>query len=243
VPRVALKVLLLNNFRLSFLLALFCLAGCNDNANQTSVPTPIGDVASMGSKSNIPLGNGFDFYVLSLSWSPHYCASKGGKGDAQQCGAAKPFGFIVHGLWPQNERGYPEYCATSKEPTRDEIRSVLDLTPSYGLVRHEWEKHGTCSGLLPAQYFIAMRAARQAVTIPPQFANIKRAISLSANQIENSFTQSNSGLNSQSIAVDCDRQKLAEVRICFTKTMQFRACPEVDRAGCRSQSLTIEPIK
>ena len=54
----------------------------------------------------------FDFYVLSLSWSPSYCAEaeeRGSGGRSQQC-SGRPFSFVVHGLWPQYESGYPEYC-------------------------------------------------------------------------------------------------------------------------------------
>jgi ribonuclease T2 len=242
VPRVALNSYLAMKYRIVLLLAALVVASCSDNSKQ-SAPTPVANVATDAQSSAVPIGSGFDFYVLSLSWSPRYCASKGGGGDPQQCRAAKPFGFIVHGLWPQNEKGYPQYCATSNEPSRDEIRSVLDLTPSSGLVRHEWEKHGSCSGLSPSDYFSAMRAARAAVKMPAQFTSAPRPISLSANQIENSFVQANPGLASGGIAVDCYRSKLAEVRICLTKDMQFRECPEVDRAGCRAQSITIEPIK
>src|SRR4051794_20103111 len=56
----------------------------------------------------------FDYYVLSRSWSPSFCeaaAERGSSGRSQQaqCGE-RPFSFVVHGLWPQYERGFPEYC-------------------------------------------------------------------------------------------------------------------------------------
>jgi ribonuclease T2 len=229
--------------------ALIMLVGCGDSGEQqsTTIPTPIANAAQPSQKlprqAAIPQGRGFDFYVLSLSWSPHYCALKNGTGDPQQCRSSKPFGFIVHGLWPQYERGYPESCAIRAEPTREEIGSVTDLTPSPGLVRYEWKKHGTCSGLTPPDYFKVMRKAREIINIPPQLNSVPRAIALSASQIENAFVQSNPSLTAQAIAVDCDRQKLAEVRICLTKSLEFRTCPEVDRAGCRAQSISIEPIK
>lgn len=235
-PRFALRALLLGGALL--------LSACGEQSDKTVSPIS-GTEPNNAAADKIPVlvGSSFDFYVLSLSWSPQYCASKGRSADTQQCKSTKPFGFIVHGLWPQNERGYPKDCTTSLAPTRDEIRAIADLTPSAGLVRHEWQKHGSCSGLSPDNYFKAVRAAHQAVVIPAQFKNSRSTFSLSANQIENSFMQSNPLLKSNAIAVACDSQKLTEVRVCMTKSMQFRACPEVDRAGCRVQTVTIEPVK
>ena len=93
----------------------------------------------------------FDFYVLSLSWSPSFCeqASERGNGgrSGAQCGG-RPFSFVVHGLWPQYERGFPEYCQRSAEwLDRNIMTSMLDLMPAPGLIFNEWKKHGTCSGL------------------------------------------------------------------------------------------------
>ncbi|EEX90586.1 ribonuclease T2 [Brucella ceti M644/93/1] len=95
----------------------------------------------------------FDFYVLSLSWSPSYCASQGPRANQQQCGVRRPFGFVVHGLWPQNERGYPANCQVDNMRSRGSyvprriISSLSDIIPSAGLIAHQWRKHGSCSGL------------------------------------------------------------------------------------------------
>ena len=71
-------------------------------------------------------GTGFDFYVLSLSWSPSYCEAEGDDANRQQCEAARPYAFVVHGLWPQFERGFPQECATDepKVPQRDAARAL-----------------------------------------------------------------------------------------------------------------------
>src|SRR3974390_868724 len=76
----------------------------------------------------------FDFYVLSLSWSPSFCAAAAergrGRGDGRQCGA-RPYSFVVHGLWPQYERGFPEYCETPAPRLNYRIMtSMLDLMPA-----------------------------------------------------------------------------------------------------------------
>ena len=53
----------------------------------------------------------FDFYVLSLSWSPSFCEAtqERGRESKEQCGE-RPYSFVVHGLWPQYEKGFPEFC-------------------------------------------------------------------------------------------------------------------------------------
>jgi ribonuclease I len=43
----------------------------------------------------------FDYYLLTLSWSPTFCLTH--KDDAQCSG--KGYGFVLHGLWPQYAKG------------------------------------------------------------------------------------------------------------------------------------------
>ena len=50
----------------------------------------------------------FDYYVVSLSWSPNWCERTGNARGSQQCDPQKAFGWILHGLWPQYERGWPQ---------------------------------------------------------------------------------------------------------------------------------------
>ena len=99
----------------------------------------------------------FDFYVLSLSWSPSFCAASAerhnGGTPSLQCGA-RPYSFVVHGLWPQYVKGFPEYCQVpSPRLYHGIVSSMLDLMPAPRLVYNEWDKHGTCSGLAPRDVF------------------------------------------------------------------------------------------
>lgn len=187
----------------------------------------------------------FDFYVLSLSWSPTFCALPQGKNSKEQCGTDKTFGFIVHGLWPQNEKGYPEFCA-SMEPRRVPEalgRDYLDIMPSMGLIGHEWRKHGSCSGLSQKDYFDKTRAAFGKIRLPTDIATATTAQTLSAEQIEQSFIRDNPGLRAESIAVGCERNRLEEVRICLTKELSFRPCADVDRKGCSLNRITVPPAR
>ncbi|MBB3971580.1 ribonuclease T2 family protein [Hansschlegelia beijingensis] len=182
----------------------------------------------------------FDFYVLSLSWSPSYCAAKGSRADPVQCGSAAPRGFVVHGLWPQYERGFPGFCAvTGRNPTRAQVDGMLDLMPSPGLIRHQWRKHGTCSGLDPSSYFRQVRRAAEHVRVPPAFAAPDSPIETSPAAVEEAFVAANPSLRPSMIAVQCRGRLLNEVRVCMTKDLRFRPCAEVDRRACRSDRVVL----
>ncbi len=119
----------------------------------------------------------FDFYVLALSWSPSFCEASAEKGRAprEQCGG-RPYSFVVHGLWPQYERGFPEYCQNpAPRLDRNIVSSMLDLMPAPRLIFNEWDKHGVCSGLGPRGYFDAVRKARAQVKIPEPYIELSKS--------------------------------------------------------------------
>src|SRR3954451_17725243 len=129
----------------------------------------------------------FDFYVLSLSWSPSFCEAAGERAPEQQCGA-RPYAFVVHGLWPQYEKGFPEFCQVpSPRLDRNIMTSMLDLMPAPRLIYHEWDKHGTCSGLSQRAYFETIRKARAMVKIPAEYLDLKAAITVTPDAVEEAF--------------------------------------------------------
>lgn len=106
----------------------------------------------------------FDFYVLSLSWSSGFCETPAGERARGQCDAGANLGFVVHGLWPQYEHGYPSDCGpAARFPSRLALQGTQGLYPNEGLARHEWQKHGTCSGKSPTDYFADVRRARNLI--------------------------------------------------------------------------------
>ncbi|KWV58921.1 ribonuclease T [Bradyrhizobium macuxiense] len=190
----------------------------------------------------------FDFYVLSLSWSPSFCEAasergNNGRGTQAQCGG-RPYSFVVHGLWPQYERGFPEYCQRpSPRLARGIMTSMLDLMPAPGLIYNEWDKHGTCSGLGERAYFETIRKARAAVKIPDEFLQLSEPKTISPDDLEAAFIKVNPGLSSSAIAVTCDSRRLSEVRICLSKDLQFRSCEELDRRACRRDEVLMPPMR
>jgi ribonuclease T2 len=189
----------------------------------------------------------FDFYVLSLSWSPSFCeeaAERGSGGRTQvQCGG-RPFSFVVHGLWPQYEHGFPDYCQRpAPRLDRNIVSSMLDLMPAPGLIFNEWDKHGTCSGLGARAYFETIRKARSAVKIPEEYLELSAPKTVAPAEIEDAFIKANPGLSPSAIAVTCNGTRLSEVRICMSKDLQFRACDELDRRACRRDEVLMPPMR
>ena len=183
----------------------------------------------------------FDFYVLALSWSPTFCRNQGERASPLQCGANVERAFVVHGLWPQFEKGYPENCATSEalRVPRSLIDTVLDIMPSPGLVGGQWRKHGTCTGLTQSQYLQTVRRALDTVTIPEAFRSARHRQTVSARSAEQAFIAENPGLSENGIAIACRDGLLSEVRICLTRSLDFRRCQNVDARGCRQSRLTM----
>ncbi len=189
----------------------------------------------------------FDFYVLALSWSPSYCeAAKERTPERvpqQQCGG-RPYHFVVHGLWPQYERGFPRDCQVpAPRLNRDIMTSMLDLMPSPRLVFSQWDRHGTCTGLRPQAYFDMVRKAREQTRIPERFAAVQDYLMVTPAEVESAFVAANPGMTPGSIAVTCDSRRLHEVRICMNKDLQFRECPEVDRRACRMEKVVMPPMR
>lgn len=191
----------------------------------------------------------FDFYVLALSWSPSYCEAASERTTRRrqrtdpQCGP-RPFSFVVHGLWPQYERGFPEYCQVpAPRLNRNIVGSMLDLMPSPRLVYREWDRHGVCSGLSAGRYFDEVRKARAVVKIPDEYIDLKTPLSVTPDEVEAAFVKANVGLSRAGIAVRCDKRRLREVRICLDRDLRFQDCPDVDRRACRREHLTMPPVR
>jgi ribonuclease T2 len=189
----------------------------------------------------------FDFYVLALSWSPTYCegAHKRAPDRApdQQC-AGRPFSFVVHGLWPQYEQGFPSFCQVpAPRLDRDIVGSVLDLMPSPRLIFHEWDRHGTCSGLSQHGYFEAVRKARAVVKIPAEFIELDKPITVKPDDVAEAFFKANAGLSRTAFAVACDSKRLSEVRVCLNKDFSFRECAEVARRACKRETVAMPAVR
>ena len=188
----------------------------------------------------------FDFYVMSLSWSPGFCATPAGDRDEMQCGPQRHFAFVLHGLWPQyEERGWPQDCSTGQVDNQI-VESMWPIMPSTRLVRHEWAKHGTCSGLSAKEYFEEAAEAFLSVKVPEAYRAPLKQITVNPKDVQRDFAAANPKFAAGSFVVTCTNNGrfLQEVRACLTKDLEGRPCNrEVQRSACRSSEVIMRPVR
>ena len=130
----------------------------------------------------------FDYYVMALSWSPSFCATTGDAKEREQCAPGQHRGWVLHGLWPQYERGWPANCATTEPgPSRRQTEAMADIMGSSGLAWYQWKKHGRCSGLSAQAYFARARDAYESVAQPEVLQRLDRPVKLPASVIEEAW--------------------------------------------------------
>jgi ribonuclease T2 len=164
----------------------------------------------------------FDYYILSLSWAPTYCLTH--TGDGAEC-SGKGYGWVLHGLWPQYDAGgYPQNCSSQFDMSSEAAAKGRTVYPSERLMHHEWQEHGTCSGLEPLSYFRAADRATAAVKIPRALESPQENQNLTPGQIVGLFRSANSQMPADAMSVVCSRGRLSEVRMCLTKDLALRSC-------------------
>ena len=186
----------------------------------------------------------FDYYVMSLSWSANWCALEGDARDSPQCDASADFGWILHGLWPQYDRGYPANCATdARAPSRSDTAEMADIMGTSGLAWHQWRKHGVCSGLSSQDYYALSREAYSRVTRPSVFRRIDAEITLPASIVEEAFLRENPTLQPDQITITCRSGYIQEARICMTRDLEFRTCGSDVIRDCTMTDAQFSPMR
>jgi ribonuclease T2 len=193
----------------------------------------------------------FDYYALVLSWSPTHCQTESAFNDNMQCnrGDGRRYSFVLHGLWPQYEKGFPEACRTQRRPyvPQEMIDGMLDIMPASGLIIHEYKQHGTCSGLDPNQYFGTARRLFHTIRVPERYKNPFESQFVSPGELISEFARANPQLKPDSIAVACGGagNRLKEIHFCFGKDGQSRACGSNEEQShlCRADRMHVPPVR
>src|SRR6185437_4663633 len=145
-----------------------------------------------------------------------------------------------HGLWPQFDAGgYPENCSadTSLSPAAE--AAGRKVYPSPSLMRHEWQRHGTCSGLDAVDYFHAADRALASVRIPSNLAAPSTTVTLTSTAVAAEFRAANSGMPPNALTVACSSGELSEVRLCLSRDLKPRSCGRGVRSSCPAAAIEI----
>jgi ribonuclease T2 len=180
----------------------------------------------------------FDYYLLTLSWSPEFCHSPM-HAQKPECQSGH-HGFVVHGLWPQYaDGGYPENCSTA--PGLSNLSEMADIMPDTGLVAHEWSTHGTCSGLDAEGYFKLLRQAFTSIKVPDKFSAPQQSFSISPQEVKSAFVQANPNFSAEDMTVSCGNNYLTAVSLCMTKDLKPTTCQNL--RDCRANVIKVPPIR
>lgn len=174
-------------------------------------------------------------YVLAISWHPAFCEQKPGLAECRNQSSSdfEALNLTLHGLWPEDQ-----YCDVDSRlididrASRWEDLPPVDLSPATerdlaqampgtqdDLHRHEWIKHGTCSGADADTYYaraVALLAEINNSAVRDLFArNIGRQVS--RNQLRAAFDAAFGDGAGRRVRVECEddgeRRLLSELRI------------------------------
>lgn len=235
--------------------------GCGHLADggATEAPAPPAPDKSAAS------ANGKPEFVFALSWQPAFCETKPDKTEcrAQTASGFDATHFSLHGLWPQPNGNF--YCGVKASDrandkpgrwkdlpavdldtaTRQELDQVMPGTRS-DLERHEWIKHGTCSGKGQQDYFAdAVRLLREVNASPVQALFAKSVGSeLTSGQIRDAFDAAFGAGAGNRVRVSCvndhGRRLIGEITLGLTGPIEadsslsglMLAAASTDNAGC-----------
>ena len=165
-----------------------------------------------------------DYYMLALSWSPGFCDIQREKYGDQlpyssqyQCGNNRTFGWVVHGLWPQNANAravsdHPRFCKGDLPALpKGLLAQYLAISPGKKLLQGEWEKHGSCAFDSAQQYFAKEQELFNALKLPNQ--------KLSRDELFGWMKQHNPQLKNAYL-----RASRNELFICYDKKWQVMNC-------------------
>ena len=178
----------------------------------------------------------FDYYLLTMSWSPEFCHTKP---SAKQCQDHR--GFMLHGLWPQFNNGrYPVNCPTTQPPPTD-LSKIKQIMPAE-IVQHEWQKHGTCSGLSGDEYFALAQKVFESVKIPSDFVAPTKTATMSPTNLKKDFERDNPALADQDIAIQLRQGYLNAVEFCIVKDGSApTACSHIN--DVRRGTFKVPPVR
>ena len=183
----------------------------------------------------------FDYFLLTLSWAPEFCASNPNGRTSIECAPSQHKGLVVHGLWPQYDNGkWPQDCASTPPVSSGTVNHIMPIMPSKRLIQREWAKHGTCSGMSVQDYFGAIEKLYNGLEVPPEFKKPTSSAQFNSATIEQKFATANNAPKN-AFRISCPQNEFSAVEVCLNKALQYQACPNTVKE-CRSQQIEVRPV-
>lgn len=194
--------------------------------SELSIPNKLGNYDTVMAKDKyganpIP----FDYYMLSLSWSPAFCEYQQNKNQGKtpehlkfQCENQAKFGWVIHGLWPQNANAtsvseHPRFCQGDLPALPESvIKAYMPEAPGASLLQGQWEKHGSCAFDNAESYFAKQKALFRSLNLPAQ--------DLSHKELFQWMKRFNPQLKNAHL-----RASKNELYICYDKQWNVMDCP------------------
>ncbi len=189
----------------------------------------------------MPIGG----YTLALIWQPQHCYNAARGAEDMTCsralGSGPNRGFVLHGLWPDGEKGsWPQYCRPAKPLPAATLRRAWCATPSAQLLQHEWAKHGTCMDGDADAYFARAGALYRGLRFP-DMKRLARRRDVTAGALKRAIVAANPRLRADMVRVRAtDKGWLEEIWLCLDRTLAYRGCPVRDSGGDKRR-LRISP--
>src|SRR6516164_5327606 len=183
----------------------------------------------------------FDYFLLTLSWAPEFCATNPNGRTSVECAPNQHRGLVVHGLWPQYDNGkWPQDCASTPPVASSTVDHMMPIMPGKSLIQHEWEKHGTCSGMSVQDYFGAIEKLYSGLEVPPEFKKPASSAQTKPGTIEQRFATANNAPQS-AFRISCPQNEFSAVEVCLSKELQYQACPNTLNE-CRAPHIEVRPV-
>jgi len=226
---------------------LLCAASASGEvARHKPGPSPAGRCPKCSGPDHAPKPPKFAFYFLVRQWPFNFCSTK-------QCYIAptEEAGFTLHGLWPNLDNycreDFPETCDSSDFDDSKIPGDVLDdmktMWPSYTndndcFHNHEWQCHGTCSGLSQGDYFASVINLHKQYNIAEALENSQQSIKASDQPVSQAdFTQALTDAFGYAPVLHCHNDKssgnsyISEVFQCVDQNMQVMDCRDACKVG------------
>ena len=216
---------------IALVVVVSCSLTWNGCAKHKKQPPPVSDTAT----------SDFDYFLLTLSWAPEFCASNSSGRSSAECDPNKHMGLVVHGLWPQYDNGkWPQDCTSTPPVASATVNHIMPIMPGKELIQHEWANHGTCSGLSAHDYFGVIEKLYNELQVPPNFKKPSSSSAAVPTDIEQKFAKANNAPKG-AFRISCPQNEFLAVEICLSKDFEYQACPSTLK-DCRAKKIKVRPV-